>query len=178
MFGNDQATKAFVGCDIVLHLTAVNNDVAEDPQVFQVINVDFAVEMAKAAQNAGVKLFVNFSSIHALDDGPNTPYAHSKRTGIQALNLIEGMSIYHLFLPLVYGGLYGGRLSWLNRVPKLLSRPIFTCLAALKPAVHVQRLAQWIQVQCENPQAGSSIVSNCQEGNLVYHGVRGIALEV
>lgn len=132
------------GADALLHLAVLNNTQAGTVDDFRSVNVDFARQVAVDASAAGIPVFVNFCSFHALPGGPDTPYARSKRDGAEALQKIEGLKVINLYLPAVYGDHFAGKLAVLEKLPGVLRRPAFALLSALAPTVHVDRIAAFV----------------------------------
>lgn len=172
------------GAEAALHLAVMNNDVAANEDAFFKVNVDFAWEIAQTVRDAGVPVFVNFASFHALPDGPDTPYARSKRAGIEALKEVEGLKVINLYLPAVHGDAYAGKLSILSKVPGTLRRPLFSLLSALAPTVHVDRIAAFVTSDLSQASTEEPVfLADPKEKNPVYRGVRklidlGFALSV
>lgn len=141
--GYDDLAEKAQGYDRLVHLAVANNDSGLPADAYQAVNVDFLMQVVDQARIAGIGWFINISSTHALEDRDD-PYAVSKRAGLERLETVEGIRIVSAILPLVYGARWGGRLARLNGLPGPLARGLFTVLAALKPTVHVERLAQFV----------------------------------
>lgn len=139
----DIATKA-AGFDAVVHLAALNNDRPHPRDAFWRVNVDLLMETVDHAVAGGIARFVNVSSTHALDGANTGLYAESKRQGQRLLHGTGGIATTTVFLPLVYGRRWGGRLAPLNRLPGPVAKSLFAVLASLKPSVNVSRLAELV----------------------------------
>lgn len=139
------------GWDQLVHLAVVNTDSEADAAEFARVNVDLLIEVAETAGRIGIGRFVNVSSIHALDDGNQSAYAVTKREAVSRLEAVAGPEIVTVYLPLVYGEGWGGRLAPLNRMPRALARLVFGLFAALKPTVDVRRLAEYVLATDEPP---------------------------
>ncbi|MEM7176199.1 MAG: hybrid nucleoside-diphosphate sugar epimerase/sugar transferase [Pseudomonadota bacterium] len=156
------------GYDLLLHLAVVNSDSAlPDEAMFQA-NVDFTCELARLAVQADIRRFVNVSSIHALDPQNRSSYARSKRQAVTELTAIKGIDVETIYLPLVYGARWAGRLAVLNRLPKDVARGVFRGLAAFKPTCHVARIAGHLTAS----EPGSDGVILCDDigKNSLYTG--------
>lgn len=153
------------GFDQLVHLAVLNNDAEADEADFFRVNVDFALDTLRRARDAGIGRFINVSSMLALGDSDH-PYARSKRAAAAALHAEDGITCITAYLPAVHGERWAGRLAPLNRLPRLLSRPIFLVLAALRPVVHVNRLADF----CNRTDrvGGSVYVADNIDDNIVY----------
>ncbi len=169
--GYEALAERGVGFDLLVHLAVVNNDADAPPESFFAVNVEHMLKVARTAQRAGIGRFVSISSVHALDEGNVTPYAQSKREAARRLAGMEGIGAQTVYLPAVYGERWSGSLSFLNRLPRSLALPFFKVLAALKPTVHVRRLAAFL---LEPGQGGEDeiILSDGQGQNLFYRMVR------
>lgn len=158
------------GYDLLVHLATINTDSPATEAEFDRVNRGLLVETAERAAQAGIRCFVNISSIHALDPADNRAYASSKRAGARALEQVAGIEARTLYLPAVYADEWSGRLAPLNALPAWAVRGLFTILSALRPVVHVSRLSAFL---LDEPETDSPILSDGQEGNIVYRGVRG-----
>lgn len=169
--GYDALATQAKGFDLLVHLAVVNNDADAPPETFFAVNVEHLLEVARSARDAGIGRFVNISSVHALDEANDSPYAQSKREAARLLAEMKGIEARTVYLPAVYGEMWSGSLSFLNRLPRWLTHPVFGVLAALKPTVHVRRLAAFLMEPGPGGE-GETILSDGQEGNLVYRVVR------
>ncbi|MES2987602.1 MAG: hybrid nucleoside-diphosphate sugar epimerase/sugar transferase [Pseudomonadota bacterium] len=142
--GYPQLAENASGYDALLHLAARNNDDSASIEEFRAVNVALLLQVFESARRAGIRTFYNASSTHALDAKNLSSYAQSKREGTATLEGRDGPLIVTLYLPLVYATCWSGKLAPLNRLPAWLARPIFLVFAALKPTVHVSRLAEGI----------------------------------
>ena len=155
--------------DVCVHLATANSDsVLPEDQVFA-INVDFMLQVAKIMSDAGVKQFVNVSSVHALQLEAQTPYAQSKKVAAQRLEDTYPCYGKTVYLATVYGDQWAGKLSVLNRLPGWLARVCFGPVSALKPVVHISQLTAYI---LEIPFAGAprsaSILADDKAQNPFY----------
>lgn len=132
------------GWDRLIHLAVVNTNSTALVGEYIRVNVDFMIEVAVMAQRAGIRQFINVSSIHALDLDNQSSYAVSKRQAVNRLAAINSLNSVTMYLPIVYADRWAGRLAWLNRLPIHLARSLFGLMAAFKPAVHVRRLAEFV----------------------------------
>jgi lipopolysaccharide/colanic/teichoic acid biosynthesis glycosyltransferase len=153
--------------DLFLNLAVLNNDQSQDRDAMNFVNAHFAAHLAKSVMQAGVKRFVNVSSIHALDLNDTRPYASSKRAGIYAVDEATGGRATHLYLPAVIGEKFAGALSPLNALPKPFARALLGPLSALKPVLPVSELADWVMQQAMTPER-HVILTKGQRGNPYY----------
>ncbi len=157
------------GFDLLVHLAVHNSDAGEDQAQAHQVNVVFQRQVLELAKTARITRFVDISSVQALDRSTQSAYAISKRTGTAQLQQITGIEVSTLYLPLVYGDRFAGKLARLNTAPKALSRLLWPGLAALKPTLHVDRLATHIMAG-----ADTAIPTDGQHNNLVYRGLKRI----
>lgn len=168
----DLADRA-AGYDALLHLAVRNNDQPGTRGDFFAANVDLLRDTAQAAQHAGIRTFINTSSLQADPDSKN-PYAASKAAGEKVLADIEELRVVTLRLPAVYGDGFKGVLGVLNKVPGFIRPLAFRVLSSLKPTAHVDRVAEAVLDHAGAPaETGSveAIVSDKQIGNWVYAGL-------
>lgn len=162
------------GFDLLVHLAVVNNNQYVPLETFQDVNVRQFLEVVDTAQRAGVSRFVNVSSIHALNPRDRSPYAMSKREALSRLADVKGIEATTVFLPAIYGSSWSGKLSILNRFPRPLASIAFETLAAMKPVVHISRLANYLLDIKSIEDKEETILSDGQNDNLVYRIVRRI----
>lgn len=162
-----QALEYLPSAELLLNLAVLNNDRPHDIRAMTRVNADFAAELAAYAQQAGVKRFVNVSSIHALDLGDKGPYAVSKRAGVVAVDAATGAQATHLYLPAVVGDAFAGALRPLNALPRSIAQAMLGPLGALKPILQVAALADWIMHDA-NFAPRNVILTTGQEGNSFY----------
>jgi lipopolysaccharide/colanic/teichoic acid biosynthesis glycosyltransferase len=156
------------GFDALLHLAVRNNDRPGTPEEFAAVNVDFLLRTLAASRRAGIGMFVNVSSVHALRAEAADPYAASKRAAAERLR--GETDVVTLFLPPVHGTEWSGRLAILNRLPQRLAQPLHQGLAALRPTLDAARLASLvISLDGSEPRL---IVSDGQEGNRIYAALK------
>ncbi len=157
------------GYDALVHLAVANNDADLLEREFFATNVDFLLDVARCADRAGIKRFINISSVHALDPANSSAYARSKREGALALDAIDGLATQTVYLPLVYGDRWSSSLAFLNRLPSPVAHLAFIPFAALKPTVNMGHLAAYI-LSDPSPVARQEQIILCddQDQNLVY----------
>ncbi len=160
------------GWDALVHLAALNNDAPHTDEEYRRVNVDLTMLLAEQAADCGISRFINISSVHALDDTNTTGYADSKREAVRKLAAASITRVTTLYLPLVYGDSWGGQLEFLNRLPKTLSGLIFRPLAAIKPTVHVDLLAEYLLR--DQSSAEDTVLSDGQEHNCYYKTANAI----
>lgn len=158
-----------VGCDLLLHLAARNNNQRGTQADFDAANVDYSINLLSAAKAAGIPRFVYVSSIHALDPANIGPYAESKRRAASALkSAAEGIEVSILYLPAVQGESFAGKLAPLNRLPPIIRQPAFRLLAALRPTVSIDRIAAHLISGAPVGEEGHLILSDAQKGSRLY----------
>ncbi|MBU9161965.1 NAD-dependent epimerase/dehydratase family protein [Burkholderia multivorans] len=161
------ADKRIGHCDVFIHLAArvhVMRDQASDPfAAFRAVNVNGALNAARAALRAGARRFVFVSSIKALgevepgrpwreDDqpAPADPYGISKleaETELQAFGRSHGIEVTIVRPPLVYGpGVGANFLALIRAVDKQLPLPL-AAIRARRSLVYVDTLADAL-LQC------------------------------
>lgn len=161
------------GFDLLVHLAVANNDNSVSKEEFESVNVDFLMDVCELAKKAKIKRFVNVSTMHALEENKSSDYALSKRKVLAKLADVEGIETVSVFLPLVYGDRWAGKLRVLNRLPKWMASPLFSVLASLKPTVQVNRLVHFLNNDVTAmADKGEVIISNQQDGNIVYFSVK------
>lgn len=171
-FGYDDISAALVDCDAILHLAVTNNDSPASLEEMRVVNVDFLLQVAAAARDAGIGKFINATTIHALDAGRTDPYSQTKREGEAALATISGIDLAQLRLPSVYGDRFGGRLGWLNRLPSFARKPASRIVGAFLPIVDARRVADAVSGIMKGKLSGEVVCTDPPEENAVYRVAR------
>lgn len=161
--GYDTLADQAHGFDLLINLAVFNSDAGEDHSAAEAINVKFLRDMADLAQQAEIKRFVHVSTIQALEPTLQTAYATSKRKADHIMSSVTKIDVTTLHLPLVYGKIFSGKLARLNSWPRPIRTLLWPFLAALKPTLHVEKLAKHILAG-----ADSAILSDGQANNLVY----------
>ena len=169
--GYDDLAERAAEFDLLLHLAVANNDANLSTEVFRAVNVEMLLQTVESAKQAGVSRFVNVSSVHALDLDNKSAYAHTKREAVERLSAVTGIKVVTVYLPSVYADRWSGKLDVLNRLPAQLARAFFKVFSALKPTVHVARLAQFVLDPSREKREPEVILSDGQEGNWAYHAV-------
>ncbi|MEP2757453.1 MAG: sugar transferase [Hyphomicrobiales bacterium] len=165
----EELTVKAKGFDVLIHLAVLNNNIEAADKDFFEVNVDFARRIAEDARDAGVPVFLNFCSFHALEDGPDTPYARSKRAGVEALNSVEGIKVINLFLPAVHGDCNAGKLAVLDKFPDFLRKTAFGILSAFAPTVYIDRIADFITQDLNKVSSEEPVfLADQKDENVVY----------
>jgi lipopolysaccharide/colanic/teichoic acid biosynthesis glycosyltransferase len=154
--------------DILVHLATLNNDSKADLAAFEAANKDFLLSTAEHARRARIPLFVNVSSIHALDHNNKSAYAQSKRVGAESLSSSGEFISTTIYLPLVYScTAQPDSLAFLNYLPKNMSDAIFCLIAAIKPTVNIEKLAAYL-LRDDLGSDTKVILSDDQNDNRVF----------
>jgi lipopolysaccharide/colanic/teichoic acid biosynthesis glycosyltransferase len=90
------------------------------------------------------------------------------------LSRTDGIAVVNLRLPAVYGSTFTGKLAMLSKLPAFLRPIAFQCLASLKPTVNVKLVATAILNAARGKILTETIVSDRQNGNLVYQATKRI----
>jgi nucleoside-diphosphate-sugar epimerase len=132
--GNTDWAGAVDGIDAIVHLAGrahiLGADAIQTAQAFRSVNVDGAVNLLRAAQDAGVRRFVNVSSIGVLAQSteaepltdastprPSNPYAQSKLDSEIALgSAATRIELVSVRPPMVYGPGNPGNMQRLIRL--------------------------------------------------------------
>lgn len=162
------------GYDALVHLAVKNNDQPGTLDDFRKANVELTTETLEAAKAAGIKMFINATTMHASQTADQSLYAQSKREAEVVLSREKTIAVVNLRLPSVYGSAFRGRLSILDRFPRPVRPIAFQVLASLKPTVHSKYVAAVILTAARGGKPAVSITSDRQKGNIAYHGAKRI----
>lgn len=166
--GYSNLEKGFVGCDAVLHLAVLNNDQSGSFEDFQAVNVGLLKTVVNAARRAGLKSFFNLTTLHAVDEYNESPYARSKREADIFSSSVTDISIINIRLPAVYGSVYKGKLSVLNHLPRFLRPLAFQILASMKPTVDIKYVFATIVDAVKVGESADLLVTDRQAHNFAY----------
>jgi lipopolysaccharide/colanic/teichoic acid biosynthesis glycosyltransferase len=169
--GYDQLAKQGRDFDLLVHLAVVNSNVDASADVFHDVNVGHMLEVQAQARSAAIGKFINVSSIHALDDGNNSSYAASKRAGVTVLRDLDSHSL-SLYLPAIVGTRLAGRLAVLDGLPAPILNLMVGMLSALRPTLHVEKLAHYLLERAGTETETEVILSEGQGSNLFYRSVK------
>ena len=156
------------GYDMVVHMAAMNSDASADAASFEAANVTLTQDLIRATRDAGIPVFVNFASLHALDEANNSFYAKTKRDAASLVRNAGDVVGINLFLPAIYGASWAGKLAILNRLPKMLRSITFNTLSSLKPVLHVQKLTDELLELQKQTSSQDIIITDGQANNRVY----------
>lgn len=167
---------ALAGADALLHLAVMNNSQKGTYDEFKAVNVGLLQQVLQAAGKNGIATFIYTATTH-VDAKSETPYAMTKREAEAVLSEApRNVDVSILRLPAVYGDdAYSGKLAVLKRVPSVLRGTAFNFLAALRPTVHAELVAQAAIFCTRGPNEPETLVSDRQMKNGVYaFGIRTI----
>lgn len=170
--GYDELARRGAGFDILVHLAVVNNDANVPEATFRDVNIRQAIAAVSRAKEARIPRFMNVSSTHALDPSNDSFYAQSKREVARLLANVEGIGVISVFMPAIYGDTWSGRLAILNALPRPLARILFQALAALRPTMHLSRLAAFVLERAIREENVQIVLSDGQHENVVYRFVK------
>lgn len=162
------------GYDALVHLAVMNNDKSNQIGDFRAVNVTLLETVLNFARAAGVKTFINTTTLHASRTGSLSSYAQTKREAEDVLSRADDIAVVNLRLPAVYGSTFTGRLAILSKLPAFLRPIAFQCLASLKPTVNVKLVAVEILNSARKGISTETIVSDRQSENLVYRTIKRI----
>jgi len=162
------------GYDALVHLAVMNNDQSKQISDFRAANVTLLETVLNSARAAGVKTFINTTTMHASQTGSLSNYAQTKREAEDVLSRTDGIAVVNLRLPAVYGSTFAGKLAILSKLPAFIRSHAFQCLASFKPTVNVKLVAKAILSTARGEISTETIVSDRQTENLVYQATKRI----
>tara|TARA_B100000780_G_scaffold278726_1_gene253368 strand:- start:3761 stop:4981 length:1221 start_codon:yes stop_codon:yes gene_type:complete len=129
--------------DVVIHLATANNNSKHKFEEFFDANVVLYKNILDYCSKTSVKKVINISTLHVFSN-KNNEYIHTKRVALKEENIYPSLDITNIFLPILYGDNFTGKLKILNILPFRLSRPLFTFLSSLKPVVEIKSVLEKI----------------------------------
>lgn len=156
------------GYDALVHLAVLNSDQQGNLEDFHKVNVALLRETIAAVRSAEIPLFIYPSTIHTITQ-TDSPYARTKSAAEAVLAGETGLKTVILRLPAVHGATFAGRLALLNRLPRRLRPFVFKVLAAFRPTVHADKVAEAVIEALSTGQPKEKMVSDGQFDNPFYH---------
>lgn len=138
-----------------LHLAVRNNDKPGTLSQFEEVNVRFLLQVATLARNSGAAQFINICSTRALDPKSADLYGRSKKEGAYRLCQLWPGGAVNVYVPVIYGKRFAGKLSWINRMPAPAHTGILAVLRLARPLLSVERLAIVVQTMTVSNTSGT-----------------------
>ena len=139
----DQQQAILNGADAVIHLAARNNDQGGDATDFDRDNCQLSGELAKAAQQNGVRRFLFATTTKALGLSPGV-YGASKAKAETELNAMSSpdFKVSLVRLAAVYGPGSRGKIRHLSSLPLGLNKLALVSMRSFLPIVSVDNVAR------------------------------------
>lgn len=181
--GDTNWTSLLEGVDIVYHLAGtVHRPSITDPQVYRE-SIELATEkLAKQAEQAGVKRFIYFSSLHvygidadhniiteSTPKNPRTPYGRAKLAAenkLQDIASLKNMDVIIIRPPLVYGRGVKGNFSQLIRLVRHLPILPFGCAKQKRSFIGVDNLINFAHICSYHSNAINKIFNISDDNDL------------
>ena len=132
------------GYDAFLHLACLNNDQAGSLEDYFEVNSVLTGALAAGARRLGISRFIYPSTVQAFLPGQDSRYVQSKRAGEISAQANFGYGAEIIYLGLIHGGQYSGKLAFLNRIPRGTAPFFFSLFSALKPTTSINRIANYL----------------------------------
>ena len=155
-------------CDIFLHLAVRNNNQGGSLSEFMEANANVTSTFAEGARRAGISRFIYPSTVHALMPEASSPYALSKVAGMEAAHASFPGGVDVVYLGLVHGQHYSGKLSFLNKLPRPVGSFVFPLFSALKPTTSVNQLVRYLTLPRPVGADYSVILTDPKSQNATY----------
>lgn len=166
---------SFLGFDAVYHVAGIAHQKDVPDSLYEEVNYKLAVDVARKAQEDGVKQFVFMSSgavysqndrrhrMIAVDENtslrPTTPYGISKMKAEEGLFALSGdMKIAIVRPPMVYGPGAKGNYNSLRRIA--LRLPVFPYIDNRRSMIYIDNLCEFIRLLIMTEGAGIFLPQN------------------
>jgi lipopolysaccharide/colanic/teichoic acid biosynthesis glycosyltransferase len=157
-------------CNTLIHLAVRNNDQPGTLEEFTRVNVDFTNIVCTQFMRMNGRRFINISSVQALDDSNDSPYAASKRLAQRNLSASLGAALDTIYIGYFYDeNFFGKKLDILNRL-RLFGRALFGLLKTLKPTTSARSLSAYVSSP-ENIFPEPQILTDDLLRSCLYRGV-------
>lgn len=154
--------------DFFLHLAVRNNNQAGSLSEFMEANANLTSTLAEGARRAGISRFVYPSTVQALSPEASSPYVLSKVAGMEAALMSFPGAVDVVYLGLVHGQHYSGKLSFLNKLPRPFGSFFFSLFSALRPTTSAQKLVRYLSISRPDGADNSSILTDPKSQNPTY----------
>ena len=168
------SSEVFKGIDVVINCAAIVHQQKEvETSVYNKINFELAVDIAKKAKHVGVKTFIQLSTIavygkltHVTENSVESPvnaYGKSKLLADNALKEMvnENFNIIIFRPPMIYGSTDapGNMMRLISFIAKGLPLP-FKGLQNKRDFIHIDNLIGFIDVSIKKNSSGVFLVSD------------------
>ena len=133
------------GYEIFLHLAVLNSDRAGSSEDYFQVNSTLTGSLAAGARRLGISRFIYPSTVQVLLPGHDSPYAQSKRAGEKSARANFGDTAEIVYLGLIHGTQYSGKMSFLNRIPRGAASFFFSLFSALKPTSSISLVEHYLK---------------------------------
>lgn len=143
------------GADAVINLIGIIRSYDASGITFRKLHVEATENLLKAAQNAGIKRFIQMSANGAAPDG----MAEYQRTKFEAEELVKSSGMeWTIFRPsLIFGPPPAGRMEFCTQISNILRRfpfvPVFGNGGYRLQPVHLDDVASCFALAVDNPEA-------------------------
>ena len=151
--------------DTVLHCAGIAH-VAQKKnmrELYYKVNCDIAVDVAKAAKEAGVGQFVFLSSVAAMQPKAGDLYGGSKLKAEKILMGLGGMTLCIIRPPMVYG--YGCKGNFPRLVKLAKTLPVFPKVQNRRSMIHIDNLCEFISQAILQNKSGVHLPQNAEYVN-------------
>lgn len=170
--GRDGWATAVENSNVVVFLSAINNDVDATPEQIRATNVDLPLEVAEMIDAGRPQRLVLFGSDHVDNVFPLDLYASSKAELTERLLERPALPVTVQILSPVHGARFVKKLSAVDRFPGPLRRLAVAALGAVRPLSHIDQIADEIEAA---PNASNGLlfrrVVDDQDHNFIYRSV-------
>lgn len=153
-----------IGFDLLVNLL-VEETRSSSGFAFDVRAMSLVRDGVANAKMANVPRIVNIRSLGSLD------LHHVNTAAREAIDQSSDPSdtVTTVILPFVYGDRWNSRLAFLNYLPRSIGLAIFGVLSAVRPTVHISRLAAFLIHDAITATDRQIILSDGQIANHFYH---------
>lgn len=154
--------------DAIVHLAVMNNNIAGLNEDFQKANVDLFKKILLFSKKNNVSKVINLTSFHIFYNKQD-PYSVTKRDAYNWGKDNYSKSLTNIICPFIYTYPYKGKLSLLNKLPKVIRAPLWNILSALKPLINLDSVVREIILQLEsNGKPKDILLSENKDNNFTY----------
>lgn len=154
--------------DVFLHLAVMNNDSATSRLEFFRANADLTASYAEGALRVKIGRFIYPSTVQALLPAHDSCYVESKLAGEKEARKLFSDSVEIVYLGLVHGTRFSGKLSFLNRFPEPIGRLFFPIFSAFKPTTGAKLLADYATETERFARNKPQILTDPKPANFTY----------
>jgi lipopolysaccharide/colanic/teichoic acid biosynthesis glycosyltransferase len=131
-------------CETLIHLAIRNNNQPGSTGDFTRDNVSLSILVCEIFKRLSGNRFINFSSIHSLEEGIESSYSLSKDLGLRHMESVLGDRLDNVYIGYFYSpSFFGEKLSFLEKAGGY-GKMFFKLFKLLKPTTSIKAIGDYV----------------------------------